>query len=223
MTLALSPAFGAGGAEPYANALRRDDDALFLRNASAESPTQRRLDLAGWTADADPVDRTLIEQVVGPMLDVGCGPGRLVRAAEAQGIPSLGIDVSAAAVETARGLGGTFSQQTVFDRVRDEGTWRTALLIDGNIGIGGDIPALLTRCAEIIAPDGIVVVELDTDPAHEQRYEAEIVDGSGASSARFPWAEVGRDALSAMLHETPLEITRSWEIGGRSFSALARR
>lgn len=223
MTLTLAPTFGSGGAEPYANALRGVAPQLYLRDASTARTADRPLDVAGWTASADAVDRSLVARLTGPVLDIGSGPGRLVRASMARGLTSLGIDVSAAAIETARRLGGTFSHQSVFDRVPGEGLWRTALLIDGNIGIGGDIPALLRRCAELISADGAVVAELHSNPAHEQRFDAEVVDESGAASERFPWAEVGLDGLRRMLDATPFTLVKHWNIGGRTFCRLALR
>ena len=36
-------------------------------------------------------------------------------------------------------------RRNVFDALPGEGRWRTALLADGNIGIGGDPAALLRR------------------------------------------------------------------------------
>ena len=78
-----------------------------------------------------------------PVLDVGCGPGRLVGALNARGVPALGIDISARAVEQARGRGAMALRRAVEQPVPAEGRWGTVLLADGNIGIGGDPAALL--------------------------------------------------------------------------------
>ena len=48
----------------------------------------------------------------------------------------------------------------VFGPLPGEGRWDTALLADGNIGIGGDPVALLARVRELLAPEGRVVVDL---------------------------------------------------------------
>ncbi len=58
-----------------------------------------------WSAAADRVDRSLLEGADGPVIDIGCGPGRMLVAARALGIPSLGVDVSAEAVAIARRSG----------------------------------------------------------------------------------------------------------------------
>ena len=93
--------FGSGGAEPYASALRRPESALlFLPDTRAGSTSRRvTMDVSRWNADADAADRTLLLSVTGPLLDVGRGPGRMVRAAEDLGIMAEGIDVSPGGTE----------------------------------------------------------------------------------------------------------------------------
>ena len=58
------------------------------------------MDVGRWSAAADRVDRSLLEGADGPVIDIGCGPGRMLVAARALGIPSLGVDVSGEAVAT---------------------------------------------------------------------------------------------------------------------------
>ncbi len=41
------------------------------------------------------------------------------------------------------------------------GRWRTVLLADGNIGIGGDPAALLRRVLALLGPGGRVLAEVD--------------------------------------------------------------
>ncbi len=136
MTMHAPVAFGAGGGEPYARALRTDGR---IRLTDPDRPDAAiDFDVARWSAAADRVDRSLLEVADGPVIDIGCGPGRMLVAARTLGIPSLGVDVSAEAVAIARRTGGTAMQGSVFDPVPDEGHWDTALVIDGNIGIGGD-------------------------------------------------------------------------------------
>ena len=61
------------------------------------------------------------------------------------GQAALGIDVSAAAVRSARRRGAPAARVSVFADVPGDGDWATALLLDGNIGIGGEPVPLLTR------------------------------------------------------------------------------
>lgn len=179
------------------------------------------MDVSRWHAAADETDLLLLSRVTGPVLDIGCGPGRMVRAAMELGLHAVGIDVSSAAVELASSLGGSYVKGSIFDRVPGVGMWQTTLLVDGNIGIGGDIPTLLARCSQLLAPTGEIVVELDGDPAHIDNYFAEVTDGNGGRSASFPWAEVGLDELVALLPPLELRVIQSWVSDGRSFCRLA--
>ena len=213
--------FGAGGAEPYANALRAGE-LLYLSDTRAGSTTRLTMDVSRWNADADAADLSLLSRVTGPVLDIGCGPGRMVRAAMDLGMHAVGIDVSAAALEMASSLGGSFFRGSVFDRIPGEGMWQTTLLVDGNVGIGGDIPNLLARCRELISATGEIVIELNADRDHEEHYFAEVADSRGNRSDSFPWAEIGLDRLSLMLGHLGLQLVQFWELDGRAFCRLAK-
>ena len=118
-----------------------------------------------WRAPANAVDIAVLGRRArrGPVLDIGCGPGRTVRGRRGTHSPAPGIDVSAHAAALA-GAGGTpVLRRSVFDRLPLEGLWAAALLMDGNIGIGGD-PAAPSLRAQLIAQDGRIVVEVDPDP-----------------------------------------------------------
>ncbi|WFR68224.1 class I SAM-dependent methyltransferase [Curtobacterium flaccumfaciens] len=147
-------------------------------------------------------------------------PGRMLVAARTLGIPALGVDVSADAVAIAQRSGGTALQGSVFDPIPDEGHWDTALVIDGNIGIGGDPAALLARCAEIVRVGGRIVVETHTDRHADRSYTARVVDADGHESEGFPWAEVGVDALLDHAESVGLVARRSWTASGRTFCEL---
>lgn len=222
MSLAETATFGSGGAEPYAHALRGAGELLFLRDSRSRTEAPVTMDVSRWNADADAADLSLLASVRGPVLDIGSGPGRMVRAARDLGLAALGIDVSRAAIAHARELGGTFARVSVFEAVPRAGWWQTALLVDGNVGIGGDVPELLARCAELLRSTGEIVVEVDGRPDHETRYLAEVVDGSGRRSDTFPWAEIGRDRLARHLPGLGLELVEHWQVGERSFCRLAR-
>jgi len=217
-----SASFGAGGAEPYARALRSSDARLFL-HADDGDGAHDVLDVARWSADADASDLTLLQAVTGPLLDVGCGPGRMVRAALALDLVALGIDISPAAIELARSTGLPVVRRSVFDRVPREGRWQTVLLVDGNIGIGGDAAALLRRCAGLAIPGGDIIVETSPDETRDRAFTARVADAVGRTSAEFPWAELGRRPLVGLADRLGLDVRQSWEIAGRSFSRLAVR
>ncbi len=215
--------FGSGGAEPYARALRRDDQVLYLRDVDSDSLTpSRAMDVSRWNDAADAADLGLLDGIRGAVLDIGCGPGRMVRAAMHRGLTALGIDVSETAVEIARESGLMVLNRSVFERLPREGLWGAALLVDGNIGIGGDPTALLERCAQLIASDGVIIVEVHAEPLRDHMYDGTVVDIRGHQSDAFPWAEIGETALVHRARRLGLRLDQAWETGGRSFCRLAR-
>ena len=219
--------FGAGGSEPYAQALQSDDNVLYLHgnrsDADPGAPERVSTMHAGrWSAGADAIDRSLVAGVAGPVLDIGCGPGRMIQAAIDEGLDALGVDVSPTAVRIALAAGLAVLHRSVFDYIPLEGTWATLLLVDGNIGIGGDPDALLDRCASLLAADGVLVVEVHRDPEHDLAYEGTLHDAAGHISDAFPWAEIGVSALRRRAERFGLVQAAEWTRGGRSFARLAR-
>jgi SAM-dependent methyltransferase len=218
--MSFLPAFGAGGDEPYARALRGTvADVLYLHTVGSESS---RMDVARWTADADRVDLLLLASVTGPVLDVGCGPGRMVRAAQRRGLEVLGVDVSSAAVELAREGGLPVFEGSIFDDLPDEGHWQTVLLVDENVGIGGDVDALLARCGQLLSPTGELVIELHPDDSRDRRYTGRLVDLEGRESEPFPWAEIGLTSMLTRATRAGFELSQAWSADDRSFCRLVK-
>ncbi|CAM5259451.1 Methyltransferase domain-containing protein OS=Streptomyces griseus subsp. griseus (strain JCM 4626/ NBRC) OX=455632 GN=SGR_6702 PE=4 SV=1 [Streptomyces griseus subsp. griseus] len=173
------------GADPYANALRTGRGPLFLRrNDGWLLP----LDVERWCSDAGSADLSALHRCEGPVLDIGCGPGRLVAELASLGHRALGIDVSEAAVARTRGLGGAALVRSVFDPLPGEGRWGTLLLLDGNIGIGGDQAALLDRAAGLLGVGGLLIAE--TAPVDvDERVRVRLDDGrDGADGGTAPAA-----------------------------------
>lgn len=157
------------------------------------------------------------------MLDVGCGPGRLVAELAGQGRTALGVDVSDAAVAHSRAFGGQALCRSVFDPLPGEGRWDTVLLMDGNIGIGGEPAALLARVVQLLAPGGMLIVEaapVDVD----ERASVQVTDSPGQSGGHpFPWARLGTPALLRYAAGAGLRPVDQWSVGGRCFAALRTR
>ena len=224
--------FGSGGAEPYARALRHEGLLQLVRvtggagrpaSPPAAGDADEAFDVARWSADADAADLTTLDDETGPVLDIGCGPARMVRAAVDRGLTVLGLDVSPTAVAMAREAGLPVAGGSVFDPLPREGQWNLALLLDGNVGIGGDPTALLTRCAEILTTTGSIVVETAPEASLDDSYEAHVVDDQGHASATFPWAEVGREALHRHAKRSGLRVAQTWSVDGRTFCRLRAR
>ncbi|OJU57141.1 MAG: hypothetical protein BGO04_03720 [Microbacterium sp. 70-38] len=167
---------------------------LVLRDAGR--PRRRaHLDVARYLTAPTARERLLVLEGDGPVLDVGCGPGRMVQAALLAGRPALGIDLSETSIALARARRLPVARLSVFEPVPDEGEWGTVLLMDGNIGIGGDPARLLVRCAEIVRPGGHVVIETHRRARRDRRFAAELVGDDLIASLPFPWAEVGATGL----------------------------
>ncbi|GAA2073398.1 class I SAM-dependent methyltransferase [Pseudolysinimonas kribbensis] len=209
----------AFGGDPYEAALERGGGLLrvqVLTGGRADA-----LEVGRWMRHDD-VDAALVRRTCGSLLDVGCGPGRLVRAAVLAGRIALGVDVSPAAVRHAIRQGLPVLRRSVFGAVPRDGEWGAVLLADGNIGIGGDPCALLRRCGELMAPDGRIHVETHVDAGRNRRYLARLSDDTGRRGPVFPWAELGAARLAAVAAEAGLSLDEQWTRGGRSFSVLRR-
>ncbi|MEU6995268.1 class I SAM-dependent methyltransferase [Streptomyces sp. NPDC046465] len=213
------------GADPYADALRAGRGPLFLRRADG---WLLPLEVERWCAAADEADLGVVEHCEGAVLDIGCGPGRLVAALAATGRRALGIDVSEAAVEHTAELGGQALHRSVFGPLPGEGRWGTALLMDGNLGIGGDPAALLERVAQLLAPGGLLLAE--TAPVDiDERVDVHLVPAGdahgpyGAHGSAFPWARLGTPALLRHARRAGWRDAGQWSAGGRSFVALRSR
>ncbi|MGZ0711910.1 class I SAM-dependent methyltransferase (plasmid) [Coraliomargarita sp. W4R53] len=215
-------AFGAGGDEPYAMLLGATGGAALALRRIDDPTGTLELDVEGWRAPANAVDLAVLADLDGPLLDVGCGPGRMVRAAEERGLAALGIDISADAAALAATNGTPVLRRSVFERLPLEGLWATVLLMDGNIGIGGDPAALVARCAELLAPDGNLVIEVDVDPELLDCAIYTAVGQNGHESAPFPWARVGSAALARLASMSGLVTADAWADGKRRFVSLRK-
>ncbi|PXA70145.1 class I SAM-dependent methyltransferase [Cryobacterium arcticum] len=214
--------FGSGGSEPYAAALQNESATLYLRHSVGELPASATMDAGRWSADADATDLSLLAGAAGPVLDIGCGPGRMIRAAMSTGLAALGVDVSPTAVRIATEAGLAVLNRSVFSDMPLEGGWGTALLLDGNIGIGGDAGALLARCAELLADDGVLLVEVSPHPERDHAFEGTLEDTQGRRSDVFPWAEIGIVPLRARASAAGLRVAQDWRRDGRWFARLVR-
>jgi SAM-dependent methyltransferase len=167
-------------------------------------------------------DEHALRRAQAPVLDVGCGPGRHVVALAARGMPALGIDITPIALRAARARGALVLERSVFDRVPGAGRWGSALLLDGNVGIGGDPTSLLRRVLSLLRPGGLVLVELGAPstsrPMRTVRFEL-----AGRPGPWFRWATVPVDDLVALATRVGASVEERWCTDeGRWFATLAR-
>lgn len=181
--------------------------------------TTRPATLDRWVEGADAVDERILAQLPGPVLDVGCGPGRHLHALARRGVFGLGVDICDVAVDLARGRGANAMVGSIFGDVPGAGQWRSALLLDGNIGIGGCPARLLSRVGELLAPTGTVLVEL-AGPQSSTIGSVARLETAFAASDWFPWAEVSAASVEMLADEAGVFVSRCWREGGRWFAVL---
>jgi SAM-dependent methyltransferase len=203
----------AGAIALYEEALAEETGTLALRIADGR---EMPLEVSRWCGPPDAADQELLGRCRGPVLDVGCGPGRLAVALTEQGIPALGVDISRAAVARARRAGATALRRSVFDPLPGQGCWATVLLADGNIGIGGVPARLLRRCAELLSPEGRILIEAEPGNVDE-RLTARLEHPDGRRGPVFPWARLGTAALVSAAAAAGLDVIEQWQLADRAF------
>jgi SAM-dependent methyltransferase len=171
------------------------------------------LDAARWQGPPTRAEQSLLADLPGPVLDVGCGPGRIVEGLAHRGVVALGVDPAPHAVIMARRRGRAVLQRSVFGRLPGEGRWATVLLLDGNIGIAGDPVRLLRRCHHLVHSGGLVLVEVEPSGRGwrtcRARLERDVEHGPW-----FDWSVVGADAIGQLAEWAGLRLaslTRSPE------------
>ena len=192
-----------------------------LARVRSADGTLEPLPLDRWVGLADDADAEVLALASAPVLDLGCGPGRHLAALRASGKVALGVDLSPVAVRLARRRGAAAIPGDVFGAVPWAGRWRTALLLDGNVGIGGAPGALLRRTRELLAPGGAALVELDPPGAPTVRTRVRI-EAFGAVSEWFRWARVGVDGIEPLAARAGLPVEDVVCAGGRWLARLRR-
>jgi SAM-dependent methyltransferase len=167
----------------------------------------------------DDADAAVLALAGAPVLDLGCGPGRHLAALREAGKAGLGVDLSPVAVRLARGRGADAIVGSLFRAVPRAGRWRSALLLDGNIGIGGAPELLLRRTRALLAPGGSALVELDPPgaPTFSTRLRLE---APGVVSDWFAWARVGVDGIAAVADRAGMVAGETLAAGDRWFARL---
>jgi hypothetical protein len=158
------------------------------------------LDVERWLSPADAADQTVIDRC----------------------IAAMGLDIAETAVSLTRGQGLPAVLRSVFAPLPGEGRWPTVLLMDGNIGIGGDPARLLRRVRGLLAPGGRLLVEADPDVDADEQLTVRFAQGGRATGPAFGWARVGMAALRRTASTAGYTIDEDWSSGGRSFAALIR-
>ncbi|OBG53004.1 MULTISPECIES: SAM-dependent methyltransferase [unclassified Mycobacterium] len=165
-------------------------------------------------------DEAVTQMCTGPTIELGCGPGRLVARLIQRGIPALGIDRSVAAIRLAGRGGAPALLGDVFDPLPGMGLWQTVLLVDGNVGLGGDPCRILGRAAELLARGGRCVAEFDAENIGIRARWVRL-ESAGEVGPWFRWASVGVDSAAALAAQVGLTLTGLRLIGDRVIACLA--
>lgn len=212
----LPPRPRADAAQLLSAAFRGEPCRIFgWAEGSVRVPTER------WMRDADESDAVLLNRCIGPTIDIGCGPGRMAHGLALLGVSALGIDVSAEAISQARARGANALLRDVFDALPGEGRWSSALLADGNIGIGGDPVRLLRRAGQVVTGAGVIVVDL-AKPGSGLRTRLVELEVAGSRSEPFPWTVVSPEALAELADAAALRVLAVHHHSGRWFAELGK-
>ncbi len=207
----------------YGAALRRaasgDDEAHLRLIDPAGLRPAIRLTPASWCS-LRPGDAGLLARCTGATLDVGCGPGRLTAALTTRWVRTLGIDISPEAVRQTRSRGADAELACILTTDLAPRAWHHILLVDGNIGIGGDPHALLARCRDLLVPGGDMLIEVDAPGTHSWTGSVHL-GYRGAVSSPFAWAVVGADDLAELASVASMSVLDRWTDSGRWFARLA--
>jgi len=211
-------------------------DAIYRAGAAGMSCWSRNhhgvvqeLPMSRWlgSPNVEAHDRVADELVMtrcsgGTVIDLGCGPGRFTVGLRHRGSAALGVDSSALAVAMTRQRGGTAMRRDLFGWLPAQGCWDRVLLADGNIGIGGDPIRTLLRAAELLAPGGQVVIEIDSSDAVLVSHDVVRWETLHAVGPWFRWARLGPGALSAAARTAGLDVSEVFEVGPYVIAVLER-
>jgi SAM-dependent methyltransferase len=178
------------------------------------------IDWRRWCSPPDAADRSVLARVRGVALDIGCGPGRLTIALAQRGYGVLGIDITPDAVRLTRAAGALALHRSAFAPIPHEGNWDTVLLVDGNIGIGGNPAALLRRVKELLASSGVALIEVEAPNTRSHVGPARIRHADGHMTSWFAWARVSVESIGAVAGLAGLVVRECWSVENRWFVAV---
>ncbi len=187
-------------------------------HAVADDGTRRRLPLRRWLCTPEAAENEVLDRAIGPVLDVGCGAGRHLVALGERGIEAVGVEISSQAVAIATARGAEVIEGCIFEQPLPS-VWATALLIDGNIGIGGDPASLLRRLGALLRPGGAALVELEP-PTSVSRAGRVRLEYSRQVSEWIPWSFVTAAEIEPIAAAAGMALRELWSADGRWFAEL---
>ena len=111
-------------------------------------------------------------------------------------------------------------RRNVFEPLPAMGRWRTVLLADGNVGLGGDPRRVLRRAAELLCRGGHCIAEFDLATTGIRTALVRL-ESPHAVGPWFRWASVGIDCAAELAEEVGLAVKEIYPIGKRVVASLA--
>ena len=204
-------------------------------------------DLSGYFspyADWPAHQRKAISLACGPVLDVGCGAGRVAVHLHREGLDVVGIDNSPMAVEVCKMRGFNNARVLTASEIsRDLGVFNTIVMYGNNFGLVGSpegAKAFLRQAAAMTGPAARILAEtLDpvgtSDSVHLAYHQRNRQHGRLPGQIRirvryrdlatpyFDWMFVTRDELRQIVDGTDWQIARLCDNQGALYVAVLEK
>ncbi len=183
------------------------------------------LELSEWCSPADAVDRHALTRLAdhlpprATIIDLACGPGRHAAYLAALGMQVLGVDLAPAALTRAGSGRVAVLRRDILGPLPGAHAWDAALLLDGNVGIGGEPHRLLGRVFELLTVAGRLLVEVDAGVSDRRTLQ---LHHGQRSSTPFAWARITSRDLANPARQAGLDVLDTWRDGHRAFAILGR-
>lgn len=189
-------------------------ESLSLVSSSGE---EWSLNVDRWLGPASAADTHALTRTNGRVLDVGSGPGRMLKAGSKMGIDIEGVDTDLSTALSLQKLGYTVHTGDIMDV--DLPSYESFLLMDGNLGMTGDPIGLLRRLCTLRTKNAVLIVEVES-PLEKTRTELVRLKTNSTLSGSFYWSWVTVQDLGLIAETGGWQLQQIWEENDRYFGEL---